>query len=188
LDDAIDEPTDAVSSVHREVDRATSSLDVIHQGRLKCRLGCSGCCLDDVTVFEVEAEVIRRHHAPLLEHGMPHPIGACAFLDDRGGCRIYEHRPYVCRTQGYPLRWLDEPDEDGDLDGPIVERRDICPLNDGPEAGSPIEELPAEQCWTLGPIEGRLAHLQVVADGGSLRRVRLRDLFAGNCMDCTPIP
>ena len=79
---------------------------------------------DQITVFEVEAEVIRRHHADLLAEGEPHAEGACAFLDGEGACRIYEHRPYVCRTQGLPLRWLEE------LDGETVELRDICPLND----------------------------------------------------------
>ncbi|QDV32429.1 YkgJ family cysteine cluster protein [Tautonia plasticadhaerens] len=172
----MDDPTDAVAALHLDVDRDAAPLDEAHRGRLKCGLGCSGCCVDDLTVFEVEADLIRRHHPSLLDGGSPHPEGACAFLDDRGACRIYEHRPYVCRTQGYPLRWLDERDEE--TGGAVVELRDICPLNDGPDAGPPIEELPAEQCWTLGPAEGRLAHLQRIADGGRMTRVRLRDLFS----------
>jgi hypothetical protein len=163
---------DPIADVHEKVDRAVASLERRHGDRLRCGLGCASCCVDDLTVFPVEAERIRRHHSGLLESGAPHPEGACAFLDDRGACRIYEHRPYVCRTQGLPLRWLDEA-EDG---ASIVELRDICPLND--EGGPPIEELPAEDCWTLGPVEGRLATLQAGADPeGGLVRVRLRDLF-----------
>jgi len=81
----------------------------------------------------------------------------CAFLDDAGACRIYSHRPYVCRSQGVPLRWTDE-DEAGDL----VELRDICPLN---EAGTPIEALPAESCWSIGWAETALAQLQSSLDG-----------------------
>jgi hypothetical protein len=140
-----------------------------HAGRLRCGRGCADCCVDDITVFEVEAERIRERHGTLLAEGVPHPAGACAFLDGEGACRIYEDRPYVCRTQGYPLRWIDEPD-----DGAAVERRDICPLN---ETGEPITELPAEACWTVGPHEARLALLQHARDGGKLRRVALRDLF-----------
>jgi hypothetical protein len=124
--------------------------------------------VDDITVFEVEAENIRRRHPALLHSGAAHAAGACAFLDAGGACRIYESRPYVCRTQGYPLRWVDEED-------PAMERRDICPLN---EEGPSLESLPAAECWTLGPFEGRLAVLQQGFGGRVLRRVALRDLFA----------
>jgi Fe-S-cluster containining protein len=125
--------------------------------------------VDGLTVFEVEAENIRRHHADLLAEGDPHPEGACAFLDEAGACRIYEHRPYVCRTQGLPLRWIEERS-----DGNPVELRDICPLNAN---GPPVEALPAEERWSIGPFEERLAKLQATAEGGGLRRVGLRWLF-----------
>lgn len=150
------------------MDARADALHVRHAARLQCRRGCHACCVEDLTVFEVEALRIRTR-APAVLGEAPHPPGACAFLDATGSCRIYEHRPYVCRTQGLPLRWID----DGAPGGP-VERRDICPLN---EPGPPIEALPAEDCWELGPVEGRLAALQARRDGGTPRRVRLRDLF-----------
>jgi hypothetical protein len=159
----------ALRALHEDVDRRATALARRHAGRLQCRRGCAGCCQDGLTVFEVEAERIRRAHPQLLDVGTPHAAGACAFLDDEGACRIYADRPYVCRTQGLPLRWLDE-----DGEGDTVERRDICPLN---EAGPPIEQLPADACWTLGEIEARLAALQSAQDGGALRRVALRALF-----------
>ena len=108
-----------IASLHADIDRATRRLHLVHAARLQCREGCSSCCIDDLTVFEVEAEQVRRHHAELLATGTPHAVGACAFLDERGACRIYAQRPYVCRTQGLPLRWSEEGD-----DG-TVERRDI---------------------------------------------------------------
>jgi hypothetical protein len=46
------------------------------------------------------------------------------------------------------------------------------------EEGDPVEPLPAEDCWTLGPVEERLARLQLEEDGGELRRVGLRSLFS----------
>lgn len=159
-----------IEALHREVDAAVAPLEAAHQGRLRCRRGCSGCCVDELRVFEVEAEVIRRHHGELLAREAPHPEGACAFLDDGGACRIYAHRPYVCRTQGLPLRWVD--DQVG------VESRDICELN---EPGGPdLVELPASACWTIGPFEARLAELEARQRGRPPRledRVRLRDLF-----------
>lgn len=117
-------------------------------------------------MFEVEAERIRTRHAELLATGEPHARGACAFLDAEGACRVYADRPYVCRTQGLPLRWIDQARG--------VELRDICPLN---EAGEALETLPESACWTLGETEARLAESQ--RDFGRAgERVALRALFA----------
>jgi len=154
--------------LHDEVEREAAALAARHRERLQCRRGCVDCCVDELTVFEVEAERIRRGAARLLEEGTPHPAGACAFLGRDGACRVYGDRPYVCRTQGLPLRWIEER-----ADGVPVELRDICPLN---EDGPPVETLDEEACWTLGPAEGRLAAVQQ-GFGGDLARVRLRDLF-----------
>jgi hypothetical protein len=157
---------DELSVLRAELDRETGRLHVLHAARLQCRQGCSSCCVDGLTVFAVEAEPIRRRYGQLLATGEAHAEGACAFLDEQGGCRVYEERPYVCRTQGLPLRWLDDGDDAG-----IVERRDICPLND--DGSDDLVELPAEDCWTLGPFEERLARLEKARE-----RVALRDLFA----------
>jgi hypothetical protein len=153
--------------LHAEIGRETLHLHVLHATRLQCRQGCSSCCVDDLTVFEIEAGHIRRHHAELLATGTPHVAGGCAFLDEVGACRIYAERPYVCRTQGLPLRWIEE------RDGRATELRDICPLND---AGTPIESLPADSCWSIGPVEEHLAQLELNGHSGT-SRVCLRDLF-----------
>lgn len=159
-----------VAELHKVVDGLVAPLEATHQARLQCRRGCSGCCVDGLTVFEVEAELIRARHAALLEGGEPHPPGRCAFLDEAGACRIYESRPYVCRTQGLPLRWVEETDT-----GAVVENRDICPLNaDGEPA---LEALPAAECWSIGPVEERLRAVQEKLDGGEGRRVALRSLL-----------
>jgi Fe-S-cluster containining protein len=161
-------PPDSIVTLHADIDRATGHLRMVHAARLQCREGCSSCCIDDLTVFAVEADHVRLHHAELLATGAPHAVGACAFLDERGACRIYAERPHVCRTQGLPLRWS-EDEGDG-----AVELRSICPLN---EAGEPIADLSADACWTLGPAEERLALLQLAA-AARAPRTRLRDLFA----------
>ncbi len=151
--------------LHAAVDERAAQLSALHGARLQCRRGCSACCVDGITVFAVEAERIRAKHAELLARGAPHAAGACAFLGASGECRIHAERPYVCRTQGLPLRWLDE--ERG------AELRDICTLN---EAGDPLEALPEDAFWTLGPVEAQLAELQR-AFGEDGERVELRALF-----------
>jgi Fe-S-cluster containining protein len=156
--------------LHETVDRRASALERRHADRLVCGRGCKGCCADELTVFEVEAERIRSNHRELLREGEPYPEGGCAFLDQAGACRVYESRPYVCRTQGLPLRWMET-----DVEGLHTEYRDICPLNELPEA--PLEALEEQDCWRIGPTESSLVQLQSEF-GGSLRRVRLRDLFS----------
>jgi hypothetical protein len=180
------------------VDARAGEIAALHGARLQCKRGCSGCCVDDLTVFAVEAERIRMHHAQLLGVGAPHPEGACAFLDADGACRIYADRPYVCRTQGLPLRWIDTERE--------AELRDVCPLNEPGERGRrqrfsnsarsatrsrppsglgcplnepgdpALEALPEGACFTLGEVEARLAELQREF-GAPGERVALRALF-----------
>lgn len=162
---------EALRALHASVDRRVVPLAARHADRLQCRRGCHGCCADDLTVFDVEAERIRRAHPRLLRAGRAHLPGACAFLGDSGECRIYDDRPYVCRTQGLPLRWLEE-----DASGEIREQRDICELNaEGPALGG-LEEA---DCWWIGPVELELGGLQEqFASDGEARRVALRSLFA----------
>ncbi len=154
---------------HDDVDRATTALELRHATRLTCTRGCSKCCVDELTVFEAEAERIRETHPELLRDGTPRAPGACAFLDDEGACRIYEDRPYVCRTQGLPLRWTERADDT------VLEYRDICPLND--DRSDPIEALDERDCWTIGPWESRLLTLESRRSSGQVSRVPLRDLF-----------
>lgn len=155
---------------HAEIDRLAGGLAARLGERITCRLGCTNCCRDDLTVFPIEAERIRRGAAELIRSARAHPPGACAFLDPAGGaCRIYDDRPYVCRTQGLPLRWFADDPERGPL-----EYRDICPLN---ESGPPLEGLAPEDCWLIGPPEARLRDLQ--SRFGSLTddRIALRELW-----------
>lgn len=168
----MDERHQQVVALHDEVDRAAAELAARLGPRLRCGQGCRDCCVDDLTVFEVEADRIRRGAAGLLDDGEPGPPGGCAFLDSAGSCRIYEHRPYVCRTQGLPLRWIDEVEP-----GEVAEFRDICPLNDPGEP--PLVELAEADCWTLGPHEASLATLQATHPAGRGARIAIRTLFGG---------
>ena len=159
----------AVRSLHGEIDKTASQLETIHAERLHCQRGCHGCCTDGLSVSPIEAARIRAEFSDLLLHAAPHPDGACAFLDEHGSCRIYPARPYICRTQGLPLRWMEEGE-----DWSFHERRDICPLNtDGP----PLADLPERHVWEIGPVEDQLYELNESYADRSGNRILLRDLF-----------
>lgn len=160
-----------IGALHKMIDRLVNDLSVKNASRMHCKKGCHDCCIDDVSVFEIEARTIRHFNKSLLKTGIPHPKGLCAFLDNNGACRIYNQRPYVCRTQGLPLHWIEDLEN-----GSMVAMRDICPIN---EPGIPVESLPEDWCWKIGPFEEQLARLQLGLDKGvKMRRVKLRDLFA----------
>jgi Fe-S-cluster containining protein len=158
-----------IDRLHRAVDMMAAPLIAMHGDRLQCKRGCHACCVDELTVFALEAAEIAAHHAELLESGEPGPDGACAFLDAQGACRIYEHRPYVCRTQGLPLRWLEEQG------GEVVELRDICELNFVDARETPLAHLSETQCFTLGPVEQRLR--DQAEHASAAERIPLRSLF-----------
>jgi Fe-S-cluster containining protein len=162
---------EALRELHGEIDREAARLADRHAGRLRCGRGCSACCLDDLRVSAVEAERIREGHPELLETGVPGPIGACAFLDADGACRIYADRPLVCRTQGLPLRVFREDEQDE-----VVEQRDICPLN--LEGGPALDALDESDCWLVGPHELRLMAIDEEFAGSEAPRIPLRSLFA----------
>lgn len=159
----------SLRALYRDLDRTVQRLREVHGARLQCAPGCASCCTDKITVSEAEAGHLSARNRELLMREQAGAPGACVFLDDGRRCRIYRDRPYVCRTQGLPLRWLEEDERGG-----IVELRDICPMNN---AGIPIEDLPAEACWTIGPVEGQLASIQSRFRNGKRQRVALRDLF-----------
>jgi len=159
----------SVRELHQRIDVRAAELALHHAQRLHCARGCNSCCIDALSVLPIEAERIQASHAALLRDGIPHPPGACAFLGDSGECRIYADRPYVCRTQGLPLRWFSEDDSGG-----LCELRDICPLND---EGPALETLPEESCWLIGPVERELADLQAKLRDPLEDRIALRALF-----------
>lgn len=156
-------------SLYAKVDARAQELANVHAERLRCGRGCGSCCVDDITVNPVEADNIRSAYPDLLVSETPHAAGACAFLDQQGLCRIYDVRPYVCRTQGLPLHWIEELD-----DGTTAAMRDICPLND---TGTPVEQLAESECWIIGPFEEKLARLHFEGFGELSERVALRELF-----------
>lgn len=188
-------PADALAALHAETDARFADSTAAIGEPIGCKPGCAACCVDDLTVWQVEADAIaayvrRADAAPLQLH----PEGACVFLGADRRCQVFAARPYVCRSQGAVLRWWEsEPDDDDDDDdwgdfsdeltldrpeAPPIERRSTCAehLHD-----VDIEALPEAATLTLGPAEDRLVAIAVdalrLAGGRGLPgRVELRAL------------
>ena len=60
--------------LHREVDEAAQQAAQSYHDRLRCHRGCCDCCVDELTVFEIEGELIRLAHGDLLAQQHPHPM------------------------------------------------------------------------------------------------------------------
>jgi len=93
--------------------------------QMECKSGCAKCCYTDISVFDVEADLVREWFK-LLDDSQRNDLinlwktknneGACSFLYDEK-CSIYAVRPIICRTQGAPLFLSNE------------NALDFCPLN-----------------------------------------------------------
>jgi Fe-S-cluster containining protein len=87
---------------------------------LDCYPGCDGCCQERFTIYAVESAAIGKAIQNALSRDpltlMDKDINGCPYLED-SMCLIYNHRPIICRTQGYPITFSDE-------DGKTVS--DIC--------------------------------------------------------------
>lgn len=158
----------ALKQFYSALDSHIHSIEEKNKARINCKKGCFSCCKDDLEVFGIEAEYIRKNQFEFLKSSSPAPIGACAFLNGEGACRIYDSRPFVCRTHGVPIAYLQE-DEEGEF-----ELRDICPIN---EKGEPLEELANEKIFQNNSWEEKLATLQLISDQGKMEREKLRHLF-----------
>ena len=157
---------DTMLDFYARVDSACEGIvkTLAQQGHtLKCMAGCCQCCINDLSITKAEAAVIEKLF-PAFRSLNPHPSGACPFLDDHGLCRIYAARPYICRTHGLPMRWLDETSQ--------TEERDICFLNDDID----ILSLEPTSCWTSQTAEIQLSILNI-ATFGDAERIPMRSFW-----------
>lgn len=94
------------------------SLWAMHAAHMSCRAGCQHCCME-FSIFPVEFHAILHEAGAKLQPGNQDlPGGSCPFLANQQ-CLIYQSRPFICRTQGFPLLYLN--DEQWELS--------VCELN-----------------------------------------------------------
>ena len=130
-----------LDALHEKVGAFFGRIAAKHADQITCASGCSGCCNQSLSLFQVELQqlkgAVESLPAPALERlkarltaGLevedPSAL-ACPLLDDHR-CVVYDARPTICRSHGVPVlvRGSDEGDE---LTQGELARRDVCPLN-----------------------------------------------------------
>ena len=156
-----------LADLQAELSRIEDLLAQSNSSGTPCRQGCSDCCLP-ITVLPIEAHAIvsavtRSTHCDDRTPGGP---GTCGFLREDRRCEIYQSRPFLCRTRGFPILHLNG---DGEWE------RDACAKRSFPArpSGSPGLRL---ETWNA-----RLFHLNeafCAARGISPARCDLNGLSA----------
>jgi len=103
------------NSLLASLDSYVSRLYDKYSDQIKCCRGCSSCCIIE-SVFPIEAWNIylKIKGEPSLLNEIDRKPDQCIFLKD-DACLIYDVRPVICRSHGYPIF--------------IEGKTDFCPLN-----------------------------------------------------------
>jgi uncharacterized protein len=118
-----------ISDLEGELLRIESILAEKGLSGAPCRTGCSECCLP-LSVLPLEAYAIMgecedRHARPAAVAANPE---RCAFLEPDGSCAIYGNRPFLCRTRGFPILYMNP---DGEWSHDSCANRSYPPLPEG---------------------------------------------------------
>ena len=108
--------------LRNEVNNLCEKLSVLHKDRMECKEGCSQCCMNfqvlPVEYFAILEEL--RNNLPAEFRELDEDADECNFLID-DMCQIYVSRPFICRTHGLPLLFMNQEGDAWELSA--------CPLN-----------------------------------------------------------
>jgi Fe-S-cluster containining protein len=100
--------------LRNQIDSECDKLLEKHSSNMKCDLGCSSCC-QSFKIFPIEFDWIKsqiQKTNPSINKNTNNDE-CCFLVDDK--CTIYEHRPIICRTHGFPLARFNEEYEAFDI-------------------------------------------------------------------------
>lgn len=127
------------------VDAHIKQVETKYSNEIACKKGCDDCCrflnLFPVEAFALSAAFCQMDNFSqnLIMKGLEKGTEGCPLLIG-GQCMLYEARPIICRTHGYPLYF----EKDGET---LV---DFCPKNFNGMTGFPKDSLfDLEQLNTL---------------------------------------
>ncbi|MDH4100006.1 MAG: YkgJ family cysteine cluster protein [Nitrospirota bacterium] len=170
-----------------DVDRFLDGAYRVIGAGMVCGPGCDACCQNALSLLPVEAYRLREGFEGLApnvrqrvgelcrtieQDGLP---GPCPLLHE-AKCLLYEFRPLVCRTHGFPLFSAEFAEEIG---RPV----DFCHLNFTEESG--LETIPREAILNLDLLSRKLfvINRQFLAETGRAdvapdTRIDMTELFA----------
>jgi len=100
------------------IDLHFEKVKQLQKDTMCCTKGCTSCCISDLTVCSIEAHYMKME---ISNKTFNENLNDCIFLINNE-CSIYEHRPIVCRTQGLPLLYDNEDEENNEKELSICEK------------------------------------------------------------------
>jgi len=100
-----------MEQLYKEVEQAKETSGM--NAATSCGKACSFCCHDEIMLSEMEAlYILHKIDVTLADKQLleiqntgdgdvlklPWAQRKCSMLDEEGNCKIYEHRPLICRT------------------------------------------------------------------------------------------
>ena len=106
----------------RRIDDDVGPVVERHRDQVQCAKGCSDCCHQTFRVSDLEGELLRAGLTQLdpgtkrdildrARRYVPDSKAPCPVLGADGACRLYDHRPRICRKYGIPLWHPDRPEQ-----------------------------------------------------------------------------
>lgn len=151
----------------RLIDQGVRPVVRRYAAQIQCRPGCSDCCHQTFAVSEVEGALLREgltqldppSRAEIVARARawrPQQRDPCPVLDAEGRCRLYDHRPRICRKYGIPLWHPDRPQQVRCCPLNFRDQADMDPeLILGPQAGWAEDWISLRAELSLGPQRDR---------------------------------
>jgi len=100
-----------LKDLDQELERIRGMLSRGGRGAIRCKPKCSECCRP-ITVLPIEAHAVLEGSTECGEW-RPHssPDNHCPFLSKTNACQIYNSRPFLCRTRGFPVSHIGDDGE-----------------------------------------------------------------------------